>query len=1675
MIKFIKQPKYFFLFLFISSTFSTFAQFNNEWIDFSKQYLKVGVSQTGIYRVSYNDLIANGAPAGTTERSTIKFFHKGKEIAVKDNFSGNVASSYFEFYGQKNDGFLDAQLYGNDSIRANTKYSLFTDSTFYFINWGGVVGKRIDSYSPNSGSKRINSVIKDSLRVYNDGYNIGSTYYYRTYLSTYDAHEGWMGTNWGVGTVGNTFIKLATPKIVKENPSLKINFKVASTSSIPIRFYVGVGKNRQNITYIDTVDFKEFSNKEVFVTVSDSSLVGTDSVIVAIYNDINTSYFAPTFFQYSYNKSIENQIPTYFSVLPASGDYLSFPKNNANNSSLIYDISDVINLKYVQVTTTDSIRIYPTQSTNESKYVYWNSTPLSSYSIGKANFKQISTKSKKPFVLVSHIKLTEPADGSQNPVQSYASYRASTAGGSYDTIVAYTHELYDQFTFGQKTPLAIKLLCKYLSQDTTNLPSNLFLLGKSYDFDSWSYRKDTSSIRNKLLVPTMGTPGSDVLFSWGILGRKNYNAIPTGRISASTSQEVMDYLGKVQEHEALKYDALWRKNMIHLSGGTSASEIEDFKNVVNGLKSIAKGKYIGAKIDGFSKSSTDFQTFNISENVNQGASVITFFGHSSPTYSDIDIGRVDDPVFGYNNKGKYPIILMHGCNSGNPFSDNSFAENWLETPDKGAIAFIGNTGYAYAHALNNQAVYHYQIAFGDSLGIEKTIGEIHKEVAKKYNPQNDEIDLTQVQQSVLQGDPAIVVFGPKYPDYAITDNDIFIKSFDNKTVTALSDSFAVGIVISNFGKFTSEKLSVSIDRTYNGNIVSNSILIDPIGYKDTVYFHIKSKDMATLGQNSIKVTLNFTNELKELSTTNNVATYNFIMPSSGVNCIYPKEFSVINKPSVSLYAQPADQLSAARDYVFEIDTTHLFNSTQYQTFTTNASNLVKWHNVDLFKNLPPTSDSEVFFWRVKFKNVQGGEVNTVSNSSFTYIKNSKEGWSQGKFEQLINNEFSAGLIKDTTQKKFSFEPVKLKFEVQTSGASATGGYANTTITIGGFPQIFNGKCNQEGMVAIAFDRTTLKQYNIFSTSRALQCLFAAQGFVNMFSNLAPSPSAGSYREYSRPFFAQFVDSVKNGDYVLLVSSGNCYFSSWRSGNTIPPFQKFLDVKLSQLGCSKLSMMKDGYPYICLGQKGGKALIELVPDTNGALLPSFQMLNMDYTLESSTDKGEIKTEKIGPAKEWGNFYRQFASLEKPSKDELKFDVIGYTIQGKEVKLLADTALADGFSLKDAINSKIYPYISLVAKVADKTNLTPPQLKKLQVLFDKTPEGVLLVDGLKYTGKVTKQEGDSLVLEYKFLNISDLSFESPFKVNYNFSNNNKLVASQTDSVSKVLAPDSSFTFKKVYSTLNKVGYNISQVYANQQYQFEQSYENNSWVLDFDVIKDQQNPVLDVLIDGNRIINGEVVRPNPEIQIVVKDENKFMLKKDTIGLDVYLRKCESCSFERISIFNNTAIEIIYPSQSSNNQLTIKYLPQGLADGKYTLRVQTADQTGNKSGIVPYQIDFVVESKSAVSNFYPYPNPFSNAMRFAYTLNGAVVPDQVKIQIMTATGKVVREITQDELGPLKSGSHLTDFVWNGTDEFGDKLANGVYFYKVTMKANGNDIEKLDSAGDKAFKKDWGKLYILR
>jgi hypothetical protein len=246
------------------------------------------------------------------------------------------------------------------------------------------------------------------------------------------------------------------------------------------------------------------------------------------------------------------------------------------------------------------------------------------------------------------------------------------------------------------------------------------------------------------------------------------------------------------------------------------------------------------------------------------------------------------------------------------------------------------------------------------------------------------------------------------------------------------------------------------------------------------------------------------------------------------------------------------------------------------------------------------------------------------------------------------------------------------------------------------------------------------------------------------------------------------------------------------------------------------------------------------------------------------------------------------------------------------------------------------------------------------------------------------------------------------------------------------------------------------------------------------------MDVTFDGVHILNGDIVSAKPKIVVLLKDDAKFLALDDTSLVTVFVRYPGNNTLVRYSFGTDTLKFIPADLSSGKNEANIEFTPSFLQDSDgdfYELVVRAKDKSGNSAGNTEYRVRFQVYNKPMISNMFNYPNPFTSSTAFVFTITGIDVPQNIRIQIMTVTGKIVKEITKMELGPLHIGRNITEYKWDGTDQYGAKLANGIYLYRVITNLNGASLDKfntIDTNGDKVdtdkyFNKGYGKMYLMR
>jgi len=245
---------------------------------------------------------------------------------------------------------------------------------------------------------------------------------------------------------------------------------------------------------------------------------------------------------------------------------------------------------------------------------------------------------------------------------------------------------------------------------------------------------------------------------------------------------------------------------------------------------------------------------------------------------------------------------------------------------------------------------------------------------------------------------------------------------------------------------------------------------------------------------------------------------------------------------------------------------------------------------------------------------------------------------------------------------------------------------------------------------------------------------------------------------------------------------------------------------------------------------------------------------------------------------------------------------------------------------------------------------------------------------------------------------------------------------------------------------------EVFVNPRIAREKTYDNNIIVLPeyLKVLTDQANPVVEVTFDGRFIRNDEYVSPSPSILIKLWDENAFMIKKDTLGMRIFVAyPCETdaCEFQPVYFSRE---DIAWTPASDTSDFKVHFSPHGLLNGRYKLRVESRDASGNVSGEIPYEIAFRVEHERSITVTPAYPNPFFLEANLDVEVTGdSFIPLFYKLVITSLNGMPAAEISNEAVG-LHVGKN--SIRWDGLTDSGHQLPNGLYLYRLIISGMDKD-----------------------
>jgi len=329
--------------------------------------------------------------------------------------------------------------------------------------------------------------------------------------------------------------------------------------------------------------------------------------------------------------------------------------------------------------------------------------------------------------------------------------RAHQAEGKTSAVVPVV-ELYDEFNFGEHSPVAIKRFLQSAKKNWKKPPAYLLLNGRA-SFDPRNYL----GFGNLDLVPTAIVPTSTMMTSsddWFSDFKDNgMPTIATGRLPVSNREEAITVIGKISSYESQSTDGPWNSNALFVADKDDVESFtQDSQSVQTGLPATVTITNVFVDNVGTAAART-----NVVNAINSGQGLVNYLGHGSEDqWAGSNI--FDQNTAGSLNNGRQlPVFLIMDCLNG--FFHDVYAEPLAVTlmlsPNGGASAVVASSG------LNQPAPQ----TILDAMIVQSIFTSKGATVGEALVTAKSGISDTDVRRTfILFGDPAMKIKSPAAAD-----------------------------------------------------------------------------------------------------------------------------------------------------------------------------------------------------------------------------------------------------------------------------------------------------------------------------------------------------------------------------------------------------------------------------------------------------------------------------------------------------------------------------------------------------------------------------------------------------------------------------------------------------------------------------------------------------------------------------------------------------------------------------------------------------------------------------------------------------------------------------------------------------------------------------------------------
>ncbi|MEI7896322.1 MAG: type IX secretion system sortase PorU [bacterium] len=741
------------------------------------QWYKLAVTNTGIYRINWQDLNAMGVDPSTLEVSRIRMFGNGsgmlpevnsslriddlREIAilVEDGGDGHFdAGDYILFYGEGADKWNYDRLTRLFSHQRN----IYSDSTYYYMNFNLAAGKRVQPdpsgpVTPNNFS----SVYDDHFLHELDQQNLIRS-----------------GREWYGETFDNLKSEWAFPFIIPD---------IDTTSVVNVRWYVAANSPEISYFYLSRAGTKFDSLKidstlpQEFTRAGRSRYKLTSTAGAVPDQTLTVSYNMPTtnskgwlnYLELSCRRKMEwvgPQMSFRDVSTVGTGKVTEFAMKNATEPVKVWEVTTPAMIRDMATTLTGGMLRFRRATDSLREFIAFDGSFFYQAKFcGVVPNQNLHASEPTTLVIVSHPLFLGFA------AQLGEFHREHN--GITVQVVSST-DIYNEFSCGQTDPTAIRDYMKMLYDRGTaeTRPKYLLLFGDG------SYDPKNRIPGNNNLIPTFQSVESlnstATYVTDDYFGIMSDNAgqeangmidIGIGRFPVSTFEQAETMVHKIISYSSLFYPVKsdWRNIVtfvaddenqnLHLHQAEEMCAIVANKYPVFNVNKIYFDAYKLVEIPGGSR----FPDANTALNaaVNKGSLIVNYTGHGGETGWSVEQVLTTTDILAWKNRNKLPVFVTATCEFSRFDNPERFTagEMLIMQPDGGAIALYSTTRLAFAGLnilLNTSFFQHLMDRGADGKYIK--MGDLIR-LSKNDNSNN-----FQLRNFVLLGDPAQSIAFPGY-------------------------------------------------------------------------------------------------------------------------------------------------------------------------------------------------------------------------------------------------------------------------------------------------------------------------------------------------------------------------------------------------------------------------------------------------------------------------------------------------------------------------------------------------------------------------------------------------------------------------------------------------------------------------------------------------------------------------------------------------------------------------------------------------------------------------------------------------------------------------------------------------------------------------------------------------